>query len=478
MRKGKSIIGKDVLSLEDGVKLETVSDVVIDPTGSRLVAIVVSEGGFLSSSQVVPTAEVTSYGKDAVLVRSKESVISVAAQPELRAMVDHDEKIVGKKVFTSTGEAEGSISDIYFEELTGAVVGYEVSSGPLGDVAKGTSYLATDEITSIGKEVVFVPPETAATLDAQVGGIQGAVQQAGAKLGQASSGASEKRTREQPGAADTASQAHPEDSLVGKRTGSDVETDQGSVIVPKGRRIRKDDIEAAKAAGKLPALTAAAATGAAQEVGADAADALGAVGDSAANLWDQFTAKIGEMTDATGKRADEEQTKRRLSEISDAVGRPVTKVILDREDNVVLNLGDIITHQAIQRAYDAGGLDSLLASAYKGTVEFDKEEMRAPEETEAQATVEKASGGAVIVDELEGKVQDAESQRAADKERKKAEAEAARQTRTKEREARSADRESEKAARKAADVESEESSSGAPAPRTARPDPVKTTSNS
>jgi uncharacterized protein YrrD len=444
MRKGKSIIGKDVLSLEDGVKLETVSDVVIDPDGRRVVAIIVTEGGFLSSSRIVPTEEVTSYGKDAVVVRSGASVISVADHPEMRAMVNRHDKILGKKVFTTNGDDQGSISDIYFDEPTGVVVGYEVSGGLLGDMAKGTSYLSTDEVTSMGQEVVFVPPETAATLDAQTGGLQGAVQGAGDKLGEVAAGGAEKAGR-------------PEDALIGKRTGSDVESDQGSVIVPKGRRVRQEDVQAATDAGKLSALTAAVAAGSAQAAGADASDALGSIGDSAANLWDQFTAKIGNVTDATGKRADEEQTKRRLNDIADAVGRPVTKVILDREDNVVLNLGDIITHQAIQRAYDSGGLDSLLASAYKGTVEFDKAEMRAPAEAEAQATVEKSSGGAVIVDELEGKVENAEREREADKRRKKEEADEAREARAKEREDRAQDREKEKAARTAAELEDEPS---------------------
>src|SRR4030095_15874354 len=102
---------------------------------------------------------------------------------------------------------------------------------------------------------------------------------------------------------------------------------------------------------------------------------------------------------------DEQKTKGRLADIADAIGRPVTKVILDREDNVILNLGDIITHQAVQRAHDAGGLDSLLQSVYKANVEFAKEEMRAPAEVQEEATVEKASGGATVVEELEDKVE-------------------------------------------------------------------------
>ena len=450
MRKGKSIIGKDILSLDDGVKMDKVSDVVVDPAGRRMVALVVHEGGFMSSSQVVPTDEVSSYGKDAVVVRSRASVISVSDHAELRGLVEHEEKVLGKKVFTTSGDDQGAIADIYFDEATAAVMGYEVSGGLIGDASKGTSYLGTDEIVTMGSDVIYVRPETAEKLEGQVGGVQGALQGAGAKIGEA-----------------TAAQT-PEEALIGKRTGSDVETDSGSVIVPKGRRIRPEDVTAAKEAGKLPALTSSAAMAGAEEAGAGAKDALGAAGDTAGRLWDQFTAKVGEMTDSTGKRVDEEQTKKRLTEISDAVGRPVTKVILDREDSVVLNLGDIITHQAIQRSYESGGLDSLLGSVYKGAVEFSKEEMRAPAEAEAEATVEKASGGAVIVDELETKVATAEQERADEKDRKKREAESDREQREDERgereSARAAEKEAREAEQAAADREAREAEEAAAEP--------------
>ena len=72
------------------------------------------------------------------------------------------------------------------------------------------------------------------------------------------------------------------------------------------------------------------------------------------------------MTDSAGRRLDTQQTKAQLDRIHDAIGRPVTKVFLDREDAVILDLGDLITHQAVQRAHEAGMLDSLLASVYTG----------------------------------------------------------------------------------------------------------------
>lgn len=438
MRKGKSIIGKEVLSLAEGVKLDKVNDVVVDPEGRRLVALVVSEGGFMSSSKVVPLNRISSFGKDAVVVQSAESIVAASADPELRAYVDREEKILGKTVYTTTGDEQGSVADIYFEETTGAVVGYEISGGMLGDAAKGRSYLATEEITGIGDDVIYVDPEVAAGLEAQVGGIQGSLDQAGARIGEAGARIGEAAT----GARKRAAGSRPEMALVGRRTGSDVETDSGSVIVPRGRRVRESDLDAAREAGKLQALSASVALGDAQEAGADARDALGTAGDKAGSLWDQFTARIGEMTDANGRRVDAAQTKQRLQDIADAVGRPVAKVILDRQDNVILNMGDIITHQAIQRAYESGGLDSLLASVYRGQVELTKEEMRAPVGTEAEATVDKSSGDAAIVRELESKVDAAERDKAAQTERQRAQAIADREERAREREARGVERES------------------------------------
>ena len=441
MRKGKSIIGKDVLALDDGTKLEKVNGVIVDPGGQRLVALVVDEGGLMSSTKVVPIEEISSFGRDAVVVGGQGSIVTTDDTPGLKVIVEQSEKIVGKKVFTVTGDEQGTIADIYFDEPSGKVLGYEVSGGLLGDAAKGTSFLPSEEITVIGADVIYVQPEVADTLDQQVGGVQGALQDAGQKLDETKNGLATKA-----GSGGDASA----DALVGKRTGTDVETDSGAVIVPRGRRVRPEDVEAARTAGKLSALTSAVAVGTAQDAGEGAKDALGSAGDSAASLWDQFTAKLSEMTDATGKRLDEQKTKGRLADIADAVGRPVTKVILDREDNVILNMGDIITHQAVQRAHDAGGLDSLLQSVYKANVEFAKEEMRAPAEVQAEATVEKASGGATVVEELEDKVQTAERERQEEEERKRAEAETQREQRKGQREDRKAERETE--ARKRATV--------------------------
>jgi sporulation protein YlmC with PRC-barrel domain len=377
-------------------------------------------------------------------VRGSDSVMAAGTTPDIKAILERDDRLVGTRVFTEVGDDEGKVSDVYFDDASGRLVGLEVSGGLLADAARGARYLAIDDVVRFGRDVLYVHPEVSDQLEGQRGGVAGAlgdVTQKVRETGEAAIAAG------QNGGADPGSAAGPEDSLVGKRTGVDVEDDTGAVLVPAGRRITAADVEQARAAGKLPALTASAGMGEAAQAADGAKDALADIGDRAASVWDAFTRKLGETTDATGRRVDEEQAKRRLGQIEDAVGRPVTKVFLDLEDRVILDLGDLITHAAIQRAHEAGSLDSLLSSVYKGEVTFDKAEMRA--ERPAEAALEQASTpgiSAPIVDELRTKLDEAERERAEAAEAEKAKAEADRDRRSKERASRRREREAEKAA--------------------------------
>ncbi|HEX9987416.1 MAG TPA: PRC-barrel domain-containing protein [Chloroflexia bacterium] len=449
MRKGKNVIGKDVISYMDGVKLHSVKDLVIGMDNETVVALLVEEGGLLSSAKVVPMENVASFGKDAVVIADSGAAIPADNYPAVQQILDLDDKLIGKKVFTEGGDEQGSISDLYFEESSGRILGFEVSGGLIKNVQKGTSYLDIDDIVNVGPDVVLIKSEAVYALDAQVGGLQGAIETAKEKAGEAKDKVGEAAGDVKNNVKDAAQdpqagvQQRAEDAVIGRRAGTDVEADNGSVIVAAGQRIGNAEVEAARGQGKLEALLASAGLGQAQGAGSGAGEALGQAGDNigqaaaqagdaAGNVWDNFTRKFSEWTDSAGKRMDEEKTKQRLATIQDAVGRPVTKVILDRQDSVILNLGDIITHEAVQKSFDAGMLDTLLDNVYKGDVTFERDEMRVQEE--AQATVEKASGNATVVQEMEQNVEQAQQEREQQKEQKRAEAEQGREQRAQERE--------------------------------------------
>ena len=254
---------------------------------------------------------------------------------------------------TDDGHSLGSISDLYFEDKSGQITGFEVSSGVFGNFARGTSFLAVEQIERLGPDIVFVRSDVGEQLEGQVGGVQGALQTAGDRLSQASSGAA-------TSVQSALNQSEPEKGLVGRRSGADITDEDGKVVVANGQRISPEHVEWAKKTDNVGLLTRAAATGEAQYAATRAGEALGQMGDSLGSMWDRFLQRVGEMNDDQGRQADAQLTASRVSLIIDAIGRPVTKVILDRSDNVILDFGDIITHQAVQQAFEAGMLDTLL----------------------------------------------------------------------------------------------------------------------
>src|SRR4051812_39790299 len=181
MRKGKSVIGKPILSLEDGLRVQDVKDVLLGAENDAIVGLLVDEGGLFSGSHVVPIEDVTSFGRDAVVVRSQQSVISANSAPGIADILDRKQSLLGTKVYTETGDDQGKVADLYFDESSGRVLGLEVSGGTLSDVASGARYLPVDDILRIGPDVLYVRPETASEFEQQRGGVTGAFADAGDK---------------------------------------------------------------------------------------------------------------------------------------------------------------------------------------------------------------------------------------------------------------------------------------------------------
>lgn len=416
MRKGKTVIGQDVFSLADGRRVHSVKDLVVSDDHESIVALLVDEGGLLGTSTIVPIEAVHRFGPDAVMVQDSSAVIPASADDRVAATLDRNVTLLGTPVVTTEGERVGQIGDMYFDESTGEILGYEVSGGTLGDVMRGTSWLPLEAIDVIGPDAVITTPDAAEIVESQVGGVQAALDQA--REGASSTGHDLGETlgsvvSDVQGTVSEAAQPDPvaddpDGQLVGKRANADVSDGTGSVVVANGQRITLDHVRRARDEGGLDALYAAAGVERPVPVSEQLSSAAKTATETASDLWGRFTSRLSEMTDSAGKRLDAEQTKGQLDRIHDAIGRPVTKVFLDREDNVILDLGDLVTHQAVQRAYEAGQLDQLLASVYKAPeITFTRDEMKAP--VPGDSTIEQASGGASVVDELETKVTEAEA---------------------------------------------------------------------
>jgi uncharacterized protein YrrD len=384
MRKAKLVVGQDVYSLADGARVETVKDVLVDETEDVVVGLLIDAGGLLTTSKVVPMGAVTSFGPSAVMIGSSSSIVSAEADPGISQMLTRGGSLIGHRVLSEDGTHLGSIADLYFDEATARVTGYEVSGVAHGEVMGGSLYLPVEEVRVVGSDAVVV---STAILERTRHRPMPSV------------------TPEPPDAEADAEHQDPRDLLVGSRLRADLIDADGSIVAANGQLVTAELVDRATQHGNLEPLYAAAGVRSGPE---PTEQAIADAAATAADLWARFTGKLAEMTDTAGQRLDAQQTRARLDRINDAIGRPVTKVFLDRDDSVILDLGDLVTHQAIQRAADAGLLDSLLDSVYSAPdVTFTRDEMRAG--IGGDSTLDQASGGASVVTELEDHLREVEA---------------------------------------------------------------------
>ena len=94
-------------------------------------------------------------------------------------------------------------------------------------------------------------------------------------------------------------------------------------------------------------------------------------GVGAHNMFDELKTNINNFKENRAHATE-------IKQIKDALGRPSKRVILDTQDNIILNIGDLVTHKAVERARSADMLDVLLDSLDDKEPEIANEEHIAP----------------------------------------------------------------------------------------------------
>jgi uncharacterized protein YrrD len=468
MRKGSDIIGKPIVAYDTGEKIGRVRDLIFDQERNYLVALLIQERGFMSDARILPLAAIQSIGMDAAIVSRADNIIPAKSDPNVAMILDRNNIMNGTHIMTVSGQDLGKMVDLYFDETSGAIEGYEVSGGIFADAYSGRSFVPAVQTLRIGEDYAFVPAMVADLMEEQVGGIKAAAQKAGEQMSQVSR---QTKTQIANAIVDPATQKR---FVLGRKTESDVLHPDGSVLFETNKLVTITDVTVAEQLGILDRLYRATggnltedAKQRAQEIGKDMTDkasevaqnlsqkasattahytidqALGrrattlvrarnglivaapgqivtgqtierahtyqleeellrsvglsssnAAKSSASEVLNTTSRQVGYTADRVQSGFDRSiewakqtgdklraQTTHALEEqqIKGALGRPATRVILDRQDRVILNAGELITHQSIEDARRAEMLEVLLSSVYTKTPEFSQATLRAPE---------------------------------------------------------------------------------------------------
>ena len=468
MRNGKGMIGKPVVAFDSGEKFNTIVDLIFDQQNNLLLGFLVDEGGWFSNALVLPLSNIQAIGNDAVIVPSRDMIVSASEFPEIQNILEKDNVLKGTKIMTVDGRDLGTMSDLYFDDTTGAIEGYEVSGGIFADAYSGRSFVPAPDTIKIGEDIAFVPSETADLMQEQTGGIKAALYTAGEKAQELAHTAGEKAQELAHTAGEKAQEAaqmantkltntvvkpeEQEEFVLGKVAEKAVKTSDGIFLIQEGQVVHQSHISAArnsnimdelyratggsvkdklgeKVSGAVASMSANVSVDQAlgrrvnkmiftpegsvvavegqivtpqviaraksqhqeqallESVGLTTGKALRTAGSDVGNqvkegamgLWDQVKETASNLQEH-GTHVVEEKR------IKGALGRPVTRVILDRNDEVILNVGELITHQAIAIARQADVLEILLDSVYTTTPNLSLEELRAPDAGKAALT--------------------------------------------------------------------------------------------
>jgi uncharacterized protein YrrD len=150
--KASRIRDMAVVSIEDAEKIGTVHDLLVNPDGQRVVALLVKTGKGQEPS-VVPVDEIASIGRDAITIHDSRGVATDLALEEGTV---HFGRLLGTKVLTRSGDLLGTVAEVEVDSSSFAIVGYELSTGTVSDVIGNRKKLASYDGVHYGKDILMV----------------------------------------------------------------------------------------------------------------------------------------------------------------------------------------------------------------------------------------------------------------------------------------------------------------------------------
>lgn len=192
MREIGSIVGLRVLTLDEAVSIGTVSQVVVDLAQGHVLGLILQTS---AGERAVAADAIHTIGADVVMVVDRKTVLTTLELPELQKF-RRAANAAPLQVFTTSGKRLGAISAVMIDPLEKVVTRYEVSGGPLKDMAEGILILPVMPGCIHGQDAVIIPDETVEQMGRETGGlltkfnvfgqkVRGQYQQAAVKVEQA-----------------------------------------------------------------------------------------------------------------------------------------------------------------------------------------------------------------------------------------------------------------------------------------------------
>jgi uncharacterized protein YrrD len=152
----QDIKGRAVVSVENGQKIGSVSDIIIDADKLQVAALIVSKGSLFDRETVtIPAEQVQVWGQDVILVREISVIDDSAITPEGKHWLNAEENIRGRYVVSVDGKRIGQIEDISISP-DGRLMAYQLSQVFIEGPLEESKRIDVSSTHSLGEDVLIV----------------------------------------------------------------------------------------------------------------------------------------------------------------------------------------------------------------------------------------------------------------------------------------------------------------------------------
>jgi uncharacterized protein YrrD len=154
VRFSREITGLPVIHAATGREVGKVSEWLLDEDGDAVSAFIAEGSGWLPQRRVFSFRDILELGRDAIFVR-RDGSHAAGDPPEVEG--HPTQRVLGKRVLSEKGDDLGVVEDVLFEEQTGRITGWRLSSGLIDDILHGRQVLESQARVNIGEDVVILP---------------------------------------------------------------------------------------------------------------------------------------------------------------------------------------------------------------------------------------------------------------------------------------------------------------------------------
>lgn len=151
MKQSKEILGKPIISILDGKDIGKVKNFVINPELRSIEFLIVQNDQWEFGIKAIPFKLVEGLGDYAVTIESAGAVIDLADIPIANDLLTKHIQIKGTRIISKKGHMLGQISEYFFSQETGKILGCLVERQE-GE----TLVLPEEAVVTFGKDITVV----------------------------------------------------------------------------------------------------------------------------------------------------------------------------------------------------------------------------------------------------------------------------------------------------------------------------------